>query len=140
VYQSDWILRQIEMMGVMFRRMLDALRDHRPDEVLDLSDEAIGELMGTDVGLLDSLTGEGLVTFLGIGGEPDVYRMHMLAELLLARAEAHEQLGGTGEADAERGRARALLRAARSEIEDEQQVARVDELLGWLELDGPKPA
>ena len=140
MYQSDWILRQIEMMGVMFRRMLEALREHRPDEVLDLSDEAIGELMGTDVALLDSLTGEGLVTLLGIGSEPDVYRMHMLAEVLLARAEAHEQLGRTEGADAERGRARALLRAARSEIDDEQQLARVDELLGWLESDGAKPA
>jgi hypothetical protein len=123
------------MMGVMFRRMLEALREHRPDEVLDLSEEAIGELVQTDVGLLDALTGEGLVTFLGAGGTIDPYRMHMLGELLLVRAEAHEQLGHEPDAARERGRARVLLAAARPDAEPEA-AARIDELLGWLDADG----
>lgn len=132
MYQSDWILRQIEMLGVAFKRMLSALREHRPDEVLEVSREAAGELLETDTALIDALTAGGLVALLSAGGALDVFRAHMLGELLAARAEALGELGRPAEAARERDRALALLRAALPLAEDED-AARVAEVIGWLE-------
>jgi len=132
VYQSDWILRQIEMLGVMFKRMVNALREHRPDEVLEVSRDAAGELLETDADLIDVLTGNGLVALLSAGGSLDVFRAHMLGELLAARVEALEDLGRPVEAARERDRALALLRAALPSAEDEE-ADRVGEVIGWLE-------
>ncbi|MDP2299814.1 MAG: hypothetical protein Q8M55_03770, partial [Actinomycetota bacterium] len=83
MYQSDWLLRQIEMMGHAFRRLLDAIREHRPDAAVEISREAAGELLESDPAIIDALTGEGLVTLLSAGGELDVFRAHMLGELLV---------------------------------------------------------
>lgn len=132
MYQSDWILRQIEMLGVMFKRMVNALREHRPDEVLEVSRDAAGELLETDADLIDVLTGNGLVALLSAGGSLDVFRAHMLGELLAARVEALEDLGRPVEAARERDRALALLRAALPSAEDEE-ADRVGEVIGWLE-------
>lgn len=137
MYQSDWILRQIEMLGVAFRRMLNALREHRPDEVLEVSREAAGELIETDADLVDALTGDGLVALLSAGGSLDVFKAHMLGELLAARVEALEALGRPAEAARERDRAFALLRAALPLAEDEAGP-RIAEVIGWLE-DGVAP-
>ena len=137
VYQSDWILRQIEMMGLAFKRLLDALREHRPEEAVEVSREAAGELLDVDPAMLDQLTGAGLVVMLSAGGSLDVFRAHMLGELLAARAEAYAELGNDDGAAHERGRALALLRAALPESEGAEQV-RILELIGWLEADAPR--
>jgi len=136
VYQSDWILRQIEMMGVAFRRMLDAMRE-RPGDVLEMSREAAAELIETDADLIDALTGEGLVTMLSAGGGLDTLRAHLLGELLVMRAEALADLGRAAEAAHENARALALLRAARPHAEGET-AARIAELIGWLEEGAPR--
>ncbi len=132
MYQSDWLLRQIEQMGDVLRRLLAALREHRPDDVIELSREAVRELMDTDAGLVDALTGDGLVTLLAAGGELDTFRAHMLAELLIARAEALAMQGRDADAAAERGRAKALL-AATLPLAEGADEARIRELLAWLE-------
>jgi len=134
VYQSDWILRQIEMMGLAFKQLLDAMREHRPADAVEVSREAAGELLDTDPEMLDHLTGEGLVVMLSAGGSLDAFRAHMLAELLSARAEAYAELGRNDDAAWERTRALALLRAALPEVEGAEQE-RVIELIGWLEAD-----
>ena len=134
MYQSDWLLRQIEMMGLAFKRLLDALREHRPEEAVEVSRDAAGELLDTDPEMLDHLTGEGLVVMLSAGGSLDAFRAHMLAELLSARAEAYVELGLVQDAEWERGRALALLRAALPEVEG-AELERVVELIGWLEGD-----
>ncbi|MDZ4166481.1 MAG: hypothetical protein U1E08_02135 [Coriobacteriia bacterium] len=131
MYQSDWLLRQIEMMGHAFRRLLDAIREHRPDAAVEISREAAGELLESDPAIIDALTGEGLVTLLSAGGELDVFRAHMLGELLVARAEAYGELGRVPEAAAERTRALTLLRAALPLAEGDD-AARMTELIGWL--------
>lgn len=136
MYQSDWILRQIEMMGLAFRQLLDAMREHRPADAVEVSREAAGELLDTDPEMLDRLTGEGLVVILSAGGSLDAFRAHMLAELLSARAEAYSELGRLQDANWERGRALALLRAARPEVEG-AEGERVVELIGWLEGEDP---
>lgn len=134
MYQSDWLLRQIEQMGDVLRRLISALREHRPQDAIELSREAVAGLLDTDPDLIDSLTGDGLVTLLSAGGELDTFRAHMLAELLLARADAHTMSGEPAEAEVERERAKALLEATFPEVEG-SDAERVAELLGWLEED-----
>jgi hypothetical protein len=131
VYQSDWLLRQIEQMGDALRRLMDALREHRPADAIEHSREAVRELLDTDPGMIDALTGEGLVTLLSAGGALDTFRAHMLGELLLARAEAHAMAGQAAEAVAERERARTLLEAVLP-LAEGADAARVRELLGFL--------
>jgi len=132
VYQSDWLLRQIEQMGDVLRRLVNALREHRPDDAIEISREAAGELLGTDPDVVDALTGDGLVTLLSAGGALDTFRAHMLGELLMARAEALAMAGTPAAADAERARARALLEAAWP-LTEGAEAARIAELLGWLD-------
>ena len=131
MYQSDWLLRQIEMLGHAFGRLLDALREHRPHEAVEVTREAIGELLDTDPAMLDGLTGDGLVMLLSPGGTLDVFRAHMLGELLSARASAFDDLDDAEAAAAERDRARALLAAALP-LSEGADAERIAELLGWL--------
>jgi len=132
VYQSDWLVRQIEQMGDVLRRLVAALREHRPEEAIALSREAVEGLLDTDAGLIDALTGDGLVTLLSAGGTLDTFRAHMLAELLMARADAFSMQGLTIDAAVQRDRARALLEAVAPLVEGADK-RRVTELLGWLE-------
>lgn len=132
MYQSDWLLRQIEQMGDVLRRLVAALREQRPDDAVTLSRSAVGELLGTDPDLIDALSGDGLVTMLSAGGALDTFRAHMLAELLMVRAEARDLQGRSAEAAAERSRSRALLLAAAPLVEGAEE-RRVRDLLEWLE-------
>jgi len=131
VYQSDWLLRQIEQMGEVLRRLVAALREHRPEEAVALSREAVGELLDANPELVDALSGDGLVTMLSAGGTLDTFRAHMLAEVLMGRAEALEQQERTAQAAAERERARSLLLAVAPHV-DGPERARARELLEWL--------
>ncbi len=132
MYQTDWLLRQIEQMGDVLRRLIAALREQRPDDAIALSREAVEELLDTDAEVIDSLSGEGLVTLLSAGGTLDTFRAHMLAELLVARADALGMQGHAAAASTERERAWMLLRAVAplAEGADERRVA---ELLEWLD-------
>ena len=132
MYQTDWLLRQIEQMGDVLRRLIAALREHRPDDAIALSREAVEELLDTGADVIDALSGEGLVTLLSAGGGLDTFRTHMLAELLVARAEALTMQGRDAEAAAERVRARALLEAA-APLAEGADGRRIAELLEWLE-------
>lgn len=131
MYQSDWLLRQIEQMGDVLRRLVAAMREHRPEEAVALSREAVRELLDTDPGLIDALSGDGLVAMLSAGGVLDTFRAHMLAEVLMARAEALVMQGHVAEAAAERARARLLLEAV-APLVDGPELARVRELMDWL--------
>jgi hypothetical protein len=131
VYQTDWLLRQIEQMGDVLRRLIAALREHRPDDAILLSREAIEELLDTDPDLIDALSGDGLVALLSAGGDLDTFRAHMLAELLVARADALAMLGDAAAASTERARAHTLLEAIAplAEGADERRVAELLECL-----------
>lgn len=132
MYQTDWLLRQIEMMGQAFKRLLQALRERRPADAVEISREAIGELLDTDPLVVEMLEPEGLVTLLSAGGALDVFRAHMLGELLAARAEAHAELGQATAASADRQRARVLLEAALP-LAQGADAERIAEVLGWLD-------
>ena len=131
MYQSDWLIRQIEMMGQAFKRLLQALRERRPEDAVRISREAVGELLDSDPDLVEALSAESLVTMLSAGGSLDVFRAHMLGELLAARAEAHDGLGRSDAARADRERARMLLEAALP-LADGADAERIAEVLGWL--------
>lgn len=131
MYQSDWLLRQIEQMGDVLRRLVAALREHRPEEAVALAREAVEDLLDTSVDTIDALSGDGLVTMLSAGGVLDTFRAHMLAEVLMARAEALAMQGQEAQAAAERVRAGALLHAVAPLVEG-ADASRVRELLAWL--------
>ena len=84
----------------------------------------------------DEIESEGdcTVTMLSAGGALDTFRAHMLAELLVARAEALVMQDRGTEAAAERERARTLLTAVLP-VSEGATAARVSELLGWLSDD-----
>ncbi len=132
MYQTDWLLRQIESLGLAFRRMLQAMREHRPEDALEVSRDAVGELLDADPSLIDALTGDGLVALLSAGGGLDVFRAHMLGELLSGRAEALASLGRLTVAAGERDRARTLLRAALP-LAEGADAERIAQVLGWLD-------
>lgn len=111
MYESDYILRMVELMGIAFRRMLAAIAEQRSGDALAIARRAMEQLMGTSPEALDRLTGEGLLTLLSAGGELDVFHGRLLAELLEHRADAFDAAGEPVRAAAERERAR-TLRAA----------------------------
>jgi len=111
MYQQDYILRQIEMMGVMLRRILSSIREGRTDEPLELVEEVLVE-MGAGPDLIDSLPVEGLLAMLSAGGELDTGRAALLGVALMTRATALDALGEADIADHNRAKARALLDAA----------------------------
>jgi len=106
--QQDYILRLIAMAGDMVRRAMERVRGEQPAEALDLLDEAVRRLANTSPRLVERLTPEGLVTFLGAGGSPDPRVAATLAEALETRAEALAALGSGEGSDLARAQAAAL--------------------------------
>lgn len=136
MHQSDWILRQIELAGVLLKRIVAALREHRPDDVLELSHEAIGVILDLDATLADTLTGEALVSLLSAGGVLDSERAAMLGEVLAARAAAYSEAGRQESARAEADRATQLLDAVEVDViqadAETYLLDRVDAARGFL--------
>ncbi len=99
--QSDYILRLIEQVGTLLRRMLKS-RGESPEEALQTAEEALRLTANAEPSLVDALTPESLVTFLAAGGELDAARAVLLARVLEARADAFEATGHAAVADAQR--------------------------------------
>ena len=112
-FQSDYLLRLIEMMGALLQRIMGRIAQGEPGEALGLADDAIEELTGLPAETIDAMTGEGLVVFLSAGGELDPEVARTLAALMFARAEANEAMGAVEGAERDRERAVALTDAAR---------------------------
>lgn len=111
MYQQDYILRQIEMMGVLLRRILSSIREGRTDEPLELIEEVLAE-MGAGPDLVDTLPVEGLLAMLSAGGELDTGRAALLGVALMTRATVLEASGSAEEAGRNRVKAEALIAAA----------------------------
>ncbi len=127
--QSDYILRLIEQVGTLLRRMLKS-RGESPEEALQTAEEALRLTANAEPSLVDALTPESLVTFLAAGGELDAARAVLLARVLEARADAFEATGHAAVADAQREKADALWEAARIAAPDavDETLARLDRL------------
>jgi hypothetical protein len=136
MFQSDYILRMIEQMGEMLRRIIDRLAEQRPEEALELTDEAVGLALDVDPDTALQLTGDGLLMLMGGGGEPDPKQALLLGEVLALRAQARWDMGQTGQALQEAERARTILQAATStDLPEDAERAR--ELIdGLARLEG----
>ncbi len=110
--EQDYILRLIAMSGEMVRRALEKTRAGQTAEALELLDEAVQHLVNTSPRLLERLTPDGLVTFLGAGGPVDPLLAASLADALDAKADMLSALGRATEADLHRAQADALRAAA----------------------------
>jgi hypothetical protein len=131
VYEEDYLLRIIQQMGVFLRAMLAAQRDHRPDEVRETSREALTLLLGVPPGITDSLTPDGLVTLLSVGGRFEIVRAVLTAEVFVRRALAGRMSGLAESAAADEARARRLLDEI-VETGGEGNVERAQALLAEL--------
>ncbi len=130
-YQSDYILRMIEMVGQAIRRIVSALREQRPNEATGIAGEAVSEIMGVAPDTLDRLSGPSIVTLLSFGGAVDGFKAHMVGELLYARADAYRDAGLAIESARDVERATAVLSAALPYVQGDD-LDRVEELLDWL--------
>ncbi|MBU4555349.1 MAG: hypothetical protein KJ747_00565 [Actinobacteria bacterium] len=111
MYQQDYILRQIEMMGALLRRMLAAIHVGKADESLEMVEQMLDEI-GISPDLADSLPAEGLLAMLTAGGELDYGRAALLAAALSGRAEAFDANEQSDRAAQERVKADTLMSAA----------------------------
>jgi len=132
MYQQDWILREIELMGAALREILTEILNKQPDRALERADEAVGEIMGSDPSLVYALSPEGILTMLSASGSVDEFRARALGETLFARAEALDAMSRADEAALDRNRSRSLLSAVLETARDED-VERIREVLGWLD-------
>jgi hypothetical protein len=131
VYEKDYILRIIQQMGAFLRAMLDAVREQRPEDVRETSREALTLLLGLPPEVTDSLTPDGLVTILSVGGSLESARAVLAAEVFVRRVQADESQGLSAAAAGDRARARTLIDAVIAVGDDE--AARARELLAELE-------
>lgn len=133
MYEQDYLLRIIQQMGVFLRAMLAAVREHRPEDVRETSREALTLLLGVPPALTDSLTPDGLVTLLSVGGRFEVERGMLAAEVFVRRVQADVMAGLAESVEADRARARRLI-AETIQEGGEEQVRFALALLA--ELDG----
>jgi hypothetical protein len=109
VYETDYILRIIQQMGAILRRMMEQVRDEEPGEVYETSREALQLLLGLPPTLADSLTADGLVALLSPGGIFDPERGRLAAEVFVRRVQAGLLAGLPESAAADRVKARRLI-------------------------------
>lgn len=112
MYEQDYILRIIGLWGQAIRRALESLRLGHEEEALDSAEHAMELALDTDPSLALRLTPEGLVAYLGIGGEIDPHRAQMLADALDARSRVLLAMRRDAEADLDMARAEAVRTAA----------------------------
>lgn len=122
MYEKDYILRVIQQAGIFLRAMLDELREHRPDDVRETSREALTLLLGMPGDIADTLTPDGLVTLLSVGGRFETKRGLLAAEVFMRRAQAGEMAGLAESGAADRARARRLAEAALAAGDDEDSA------------------
>jgi hypothetical protein len=135
VYEEDYLLRIIQQAGVFLRAMLAAAREHRPDDVRETSREALTLLLGVPPAITDSLTPDGLVTLLSVGGRFEIARGLLAAEVFVRRALSDREAGLTESAAADEARARRLLGEAVAHG-GEDSVERAKALLAELDSAG----
>jgi len=132
VYETDYILRIIQQMGAILRRMMEEMRGERPGEVYDTSREALQLLLGIPPTLTDALTAEGLVALLSPGGMFDPERGRLAAEVFVRRAQAGALLGDEAGAAVNRTKALRLiaLTIEHGNDEDVEEARALAEELG----------
>jgi len=111
--QRDYILRQIEILGAVLRRIRDLILGGSTGEAATELRQAAGQA-GLDLVMAKSLSRESLVALLSIGAEPDVARCLLYAEVLYVDGLRAEAEGAEGEARDSFGKTLLLLETART--------------------------
>lgn len=132
MYQSDYILRVIEQLGTLVKRMLDAIAEARPEDVSELSEEALGLALDLDPDVALALTGEGLLTFMGTSGDIDPGQALIVGQVLVCRAQASVSRNEIEAGASEARRARVVL-AAVAACADLNQASEAERLLRVLD-------
>jgi len=109
MYETDYILRIIQQMGAILRRMMEELRGEHPGEVFETSRDALQLLLGLPPSLADSLTADGLVALLSPGGMFDPERGRLVAEVFVRRAQAGALQGLPESVEVDRAKAERLI-------------------------------
>ena len=109
MYETDYILRIIQQMGAILRRMMEELRGEKPGDVYETSREALQLLLGLPPTLADSLTADGLVALLSPGGVFDPERGRLAAEVFVRRAQAGVMAGLPENVASDRAKALRLI-------------------------------
>jgi hypothetical protein len=135
VYEQDYILRLIQRVGVFLRAIVSALREHRPEDALQLSEEALHHITGLSSDAATTTSAQNLLLILSAGGRVDVKRANLLAEVFFERAEAFEQKGDERAAARERAKARTLADAAANAAPDSDDGDRARLLLARIDGD-----
>jgi hypothetical protein len=135
VLRDDYIVRLIEQLADVLRKLLATLRDE-PGRVEAQADETLRALAGIDLGTARVLPLPALLVLLRRGAEVDPARTLIIAEVLRAQAEADAALGLERRARDEQervARAAALL----AELAEEPLAAEVAaRLVGYRERQG----
>jgi hypothetical protein len=107
-YQSDYVLRIIEQMGVALRQAFERYRDgEEPDEPLEMTSAAIGLVVDMDPQLFLKLSPQSMVSFIEISGFDDRL-VDKLVEALTLEADILESEGNLVTGDVRRSQAGAL--------------------------------
>jgi len=137
VYEKDYILRIIHQAGEMLRALLAAIREQRPDDIFDASQEALTLILGLPPALWESLTPSGLITLLSVGGVFDAKRGRLAAEVYVRRVQADRMTGLSEDGETDLAKALRLIGAV-IENGDADDAAEARALLA--ELDDRAPA
>lgn len=132
MYETDYILRIIQQMGAILRRMIEQMRGEHPGEVFETSREALQLLLGLPPALADSLTVEGLVALLSPGAMFDPERGRLVAEVFVRRAQAGALAGLAQSVAADRAKALRLI-ALTIEHGNDEDAAEARALAAELE-------
>jgi tetratricopeptide (TPR) repeat protein len=130
-------MRQIEQVGRMLAHILGLAKGGHRDEALGMFDEAYKPLIGVGSRVVATLDDGQLVNLLTSGSNPDLRRVALAMQLLVAEADLYAGAGAAGEAAVRYRRAVSLAGclAARSErLLDPDLAAGLLERAGDLAL------
>jgi tetratricopeptide (TPR) repeat protein len=134
-------MRQIEQVGRMLAQIVGLAKGGRGDEALEMFDEAYKPLVGVGSRVVAVLDDGQLIDLLTSGSNPDMRRVALALQLLIAEAGLYRGAGQAGEAALRYRRAVALAGclAARSErLLDRDLAAGLLERAEELELTDPQ--
>lgn len=122
VYEDDYILRVIDQMGILLRAMLNEVRLNKTEQVYKTSQDSLQLLLGLPTSVAETLTADGYVAMLSVGGGFDTKRGRLTAEVLLRRAQAAELAGEHERSVAERVKAERLITLVLADGDDDDRA------------------
>lgn len=122
MYEDDYILRVIDQMGILLRAMLNEVRLNKTEQVYKTSQDSLQLLLGLPTSVAETLTADGYVAMLSVGGGFDTKRGRLTAEVLLRRAQAAELAGEHERSVAERVKAERLITLVLADGDDDDRA------------------